>query len=68
MMKRVPNPVIPDYTPKAKNVEDIGLPLKPCLICQKMCQAYGSWSDGQTCCRKCEAEKESQPRNFGEPK
>lgn len=63
------NPALPvDYRPKAeKKVEDTGLPLKPCCICQKMTQGYGMWSDGITCTRKCEAVKEAMPRNTGEP-
>lgn len=67
-MKRLSNPVIPDYRPKAeRKVEDTGLPLKPCCICQKMCRPYGFWNDGQTCSRVCEVTKEAQPRNIGEP-
>jgi hypothetical protein len=61
------NPVIPDYTPKGQKVaKDVGLPLKPCLVCQKMSQAYGSWIDGHTCSRKCEAIQQEKPRCFGE--
>lgn len=69
-VKRLPNPVIPDYTPKKERqqVEDKGLPMKPCLICQKLCQPYGMWADGQTCNSVCEKVKEHQPRNTGEPK
>jgi len=58
---------IPDYRPKAERVvKDEGLPLKPCLICQKMCQAYGVWLEGNTCSRACEAVQEAKPRCFGE--
>ena len=65
-MKRLSNPVIPDYTPKKdRAVKDEGLPLKPCLICSKLCQPYGMWSDGQTCTSKCEKVKESQPKYQG---
>jgi len=67
-MARPLNPVIPDYRTKAeRKVEDTGLPLKPCCICQKMTQGYGMWADGITCTRKCESTKEAMPRNTGEP-
>lgn len=58
---------IPDFRPKGqREVKDEGLPLKACCICQKVCQPYGIWSDGQTCSRKCETVKEAMPRNTGE--
>lgn len=62
------NPALPvDYRPKAeRKVEDIGLPLKPCLICNKMTQGYGVWLIGNTCSRACESVQEAKPRNFGE--
>lgn len=60
-MKRLPNPVIPNYTPKVeKKVEDISLPLKPCIVCQKMTQGYGVWLEGNTCSRACESVRENQ--------
>ena len=53
-MSKVMNPVIPDYRTKAeRKVEDIGLPLKPCLVCNKMTQGYGVFHNGVVCSRKC---------------
>ena len=54
------NPVIPDYRPKAeRKVEDTGLPLKPCLVCQKLTHGYGVFSEGVVCSRKCNTAYES---------
>lgn len=53
-MKRISNPVIPDYRPKAeRGVKDEDLPLKPCLVCKKMTQGYGVFSEGVVCSRSC---------------
>lgn len=57
-MKKNLNPVLP---------EDFKLTHRKCLVCGNPTQGYGCWNDGYTCSRKCEAEKESQPCNFGEP-
>lgn len=69
-MKRVSNPVIPDYTPREERTKEavIKLSFTPCLICNKQIKEgpYGRWFDGNTCCKTCEAVKENQPRNFGE--
>ena len=70
-MKRMSNPVIPqktvDYTPRSeKKVKDESLPLKPCIICNKMSEGYGAWLMGHTCSRACEAVQEAKPRCFGE--
>lgn len=57
-----------DYTPKGqKKEEEITLPIRTCLICNKVTLGYGSWNHGYTCSRKCEAIEEAKPRNFGEP-
>lgn len=69
-MKRVSNPVIPNYTPRnerAKEEEPV-LTFTPCCVCNKKILEgpYGRWIDGNTCCKTCEAIKEAQPRNFGE--
>ena len=67
-MKRLSNPVIPDYTPKSeRKVKDESLPLKPCIICTKISEGYGAWKDGHTCSRKCELLQEAKPKDFGEP-
>lgn len=59
-MKKLSNPVIPDYRTKAERVvKDEGLPLKPCLICQKMTQGYGVFSEGVVCSRKCNTAHEN---------
>lgn len=67
-MKNRFNPV-PDFAPKSerKKVEDISLPLQTCLICEKMCQPYAYWSEGQTCSKDCTASYEAiKPRFLGE--
>jgi len=56
-MKRPSNPVLD---------ENFKLDNRKCLICGKSTQGYGAWHNGYTCSRKCEAVKESQPRDFGE--
>lgn len=69
VMKRISNPVIPDYTPKQDRVkEEVKLSFKPCLICQKQIKDgyYGVWIDGGTCSKTCEIIKETQPRVLGE--
>jgi hypothetical protein len=69
MAKNRYNPV-PDFTPKSERQpkEDEGLPLQPCIICQKMCEPYAYWEDGQTCSKDHEAIKESQIKlHGGEP-
>lgn len=60
-MKRLSNPVLPvDYRPKAERVvKDESLPQKPCLVCQKMTQGYGVFSDGVVCSRKCNTAHEN---------
>ena len=68
-MKRISNPVIPDYTPKQDRVkEEVKLSFKPCLICNKQIKEgyYGVWIDGGTCSKTCETIKENQPRILGE--
>lgn len=69
MAKNRYNPT-PDYTQKSerqpKKVEDISLPLQPCLVCEEMCQPYAYWSEGQTCSKTCEAIQESKPKFLGE--
>lgn len=56
---------IPDYRQKAeKKVEDISLPLKPCLVCEKMTQGYGVFSEGVVCSRKCNTSYESTKKQL----
>lgn len=66
MAKKQFNPVIPDYRPKTERLQVVDIPRRTCLICNKVTQGYGSWHEGYTCSRACEAVKEMQPRNFGE--
>lgn len=70
-MSKLYNPVIPDYRTKSerqpKKIEE-GLPLQPCIICQKMCEPYAYWQEGQTCSKDHEALKEAQTKlHGGEP-
>jgi hypothetical protein len=57
-----------DYTPKSErqSKEEPSIPLQPCIVCKKMTPGYGSWQEGNTCCKDCEAIKESQPKMLGE--
>lgn len=50
-MKRLSNPVLPvDYRKKEdRQVKDEELPLKPCLVCNKMTQGYGVFNGGVVC-------------------
>jgi len=60
-MKKPHNPVLD---------KELGAMLYTCIICGTKTQGapYGRWGDiGGTCGRSCEATKEAQPRDFGEP-
>jgi hypothetical protein len=50
-----PKGPVPDYTPRGVKKEvEVTLDKKPCLVCKKMCHAYGRHEDGHTCSSKCE--------------
>jgi len=52
---RFNKPAVPDYTPKGVKKEvELTLDKEPCLICKKVCHAYGRHEDGHTCSSKCE--------------
>lgn len=52
-MKRVSNPVIPDYRSKSERTKVEELPLQTCLICKKKTQGYGTFHEGVVCSHKC---------------
>jgi hypothetical protein len=56
-----------DYAPKSERQKKVDetLPLQPCIICEKKCEPYAYWAEGQTCSRVCEALKEAQPKLYG---
>lgn len=69
MNKRVPNPVIPDYTQKKRGGEqEVTLLFTSCCNCGKtiVMGYYGRHGDGGTCSKKCESEQAQKPLDFGE--
>jgi len=51
-----PKGPVPDYTPKVSKKEvEPTIDKQPCLVCKKMCHAYGRHEAGQSCSSKCEA-------------
>ena len=65
MSKRVPNPVIPDYTPKKRVVTENTIPpLPPCLNCNNNITDgfYARYSDGGVCSRTCMKEQDKKPK------
>lgn len=68
-MKKPFNPVIPDYTPRAKKPkeEEVKLDLKPCLNCGKAISDgyYSRHGDGGTCSKKCMLEQDKKPKYPG---
>lgn len=65
MSKRVPNPVIPDFTPKKRVVEENTIPpLPPCLHCGNNITDgfYGRWGNGGVCSKNCNIEQTKKPR------
>ena len=56
------NPVIPHNFGK-KKVEEITISSKPCLICHKMCEGYGTFAEGVVCSRRCNGiHEETRPK------
>lgn len=67
-MKKLFNPVIPNYTPRNTKEEE-ALTFKPCCVCQKQIITgyYGRHAEGGTCSKKCELNfkpKELHRENF----
>ncbi len=51
-----PKGATPDFTPRGeKKVVELTLDKEPCLVCKKMCHAYGRHEEGHTCSSKCES-------------
>lgn len=54
-MKKLFNPVVPDYTPKSERgkKEECHLVFNPCVHCGKKITEgyYGRWGDSGTCCK-----------------
>lgn len=46
----------PDFTPRGQKPKEVEVTIdkEPCLICKKMCHAYGRHEEGHTCSAKCE--------------
>lgn len=62
-----PQGTVPDYSPREKKKEvEPTLDKVPCLVCKKMTHGYGSWNEGKTCSRKCEATYEATRVTEGE--
>ena len=59
---------VPDYTPKSERQpkEEPSIPSTPCIICQRMTQGYGCWTDGNTCSKDCEVIQEAKPKFLGD--
>lgn len=55
-MKRMSNPVIPDYRPKSERQVEPTIKLEPCIECGKpiVDGYYGRWGDGGVCSKTCD--------------
>ena len=64
-MKRVSNPVIPDYRPKPVKEREPTLSFSPCVQCQKQIHEgfYARWGGGGTCSKTCELTFEGEERD-----
>lgn len=69
-VKRLSNPVIPDYTPKGKSAVDESdwlRPFTPCIVCNKTISKgyHGRWGEnGGTCSPDCEVVQEAKPKEY----
>ena len=62
-----PKGPVPDFRPKAQREVEPTIDKQPCLVCKKMCHAYGRWDEGHTCSSKCEREYSKPQGEHHEP-